>query len=113
MGTKATFRKIEQKKQDQNPMGTFGEPQTDHPERLAGRKAHEGAKGPGGDIRPECHGDRSRVSGASVGPHSAQAQGQESRGDPKVDGGNGRLVPHDADDGSTVRGFVFQFEDSS
>lgn len=40
VGTKATFRKTEQKKQDQNPMGTFEEPQTDHPRRLAWWKAH-------------------------------------------------------------------------
>lgn len=48
-----------------------------------------------------------------MGPHSTQAQVWEGRGDLKVDGGNRRLVPHDADDGSTVQGFVFQFEDSS
>lgn len=68
VGTKATLGKTEQKKQDQNPVGTFREQQTDHAEindwlGEAWRKACRGARRPGG----ECQRYRSRFSGASVG----------------------------------------------
>lgn len=121
MGTEATFWNTEQKEQDQNPTGTCREPQIDCSEmngterHTEGLRRHPKARW----RRPSCV-PRVQVEvlrrkcGAPLALQRPSIRRERSRRRPEgSDRGDGRLVPCDADDGSTPQGSAFQSDDSS